>query len=111
MITTQKIVDMIEHWLRTPPNAYLGSEYGAPLNELLLNPLSTNVADSFIEKLRKDIPALNQLSGEHFGIYSTTSGFEKRIVVLEVGNVEIELNGIEQDALIRNGETYNVGSI
>ena len=51
-ITAREMGDMIEHWLKTPVGAYLGSDYGSDKLSLLQIPLTdTTAADEFVRKL------------------------------------------------------------
>lgn len=110
MIDTAQIVAMIEHWLTTPPNGYFGSSYGADLSSLLLRPLSVEVADRFIAKMRIDLPVVNRLSAEELGIYEAAQGFERKIIVLQVGNIGIDLTAMYDNMSSNQGEFYNVGA-
>jgi len=51
-ISAQDIQAMVSHWLNTPPNGYLGSNYGADPQSLLQNPMSAGIGDAFIEDAR-----------------------------------------------------------
>lgn len=110
MINAKEIEGMIDHWLRTKPNGYRGSSYGAPLEELRLHAQSTNIANEFISKMKRDIPILNQLSSDQFGVFFTNQGFEKKIVVLKVGQIQIDLSEVSQNALKSSGDTYNANA-
>jgi hypothetical protein len=57
-ITPDEIVDMVRHWIYTPPNAYYGSDYGQDLQSLLQNPILSNEADLLVNKIKADIPIL-----------------------------------------------------
>lgn len=111
MIVTQHIIAMIEHWLSTPPNAYIGSRYGAPLNDLILNRLSAPVGNAFIAKMKTDIPILNQLGPDQLSLYSDTEGHETRIIYLRVGNVNINLNKAAEVRAQLRGETFDVNAV
>ena len=110
MISTAHIVAMIEHWLSTPPNSYLGSSYGAPLNELVLNRLSAPIGNAFIAKMKTDLPVLNQLSANELSLWSTTQGHETRIIYLKLGEVNIDLNAAltQRNTLLAAGSTFDV---
>lgn len=110
MINRSEILGMIDHWLRTPPNGYVGSSYGAPLEELLLYSQSTNIADNFINKMKSDLPILSQLNSTQFSIYTEEIGFEKKIVYFQVGTIAINLTQVSQDSLASSGETYNANA-
>lgn len=106
-IRTQDILPMIEHWLKTPVNSYYGSGYGADLASLLLRPLSAPIADSFLEKLKRDIPILARLSANQLSIVTDDIGFEQKQIYLQLDQVAINLNKIadQQNAA---GETFDV---
>ena len=94
MIEAKHVVDMVVHWLETPVNGYFGSSYGADLNSLLLKPLATDIADKFVQKLKQDIPALQQVD---VSIYSQNIGFEQKRIFLEIGKVAVlNLNDVKQ---------------
>lgn len=108
MITASHVVDMLNHWLQTPPNGYFGSSYGCDLNSLLLNPLSTPVADSFVAKLKQDIPLFAELD---ISVLSEDVGFERKNIFLSIGtDYLINLNSIEQRPLANGEETQDANS-
>lgn len=41
MITSKTILDMVEYWLNHPVNGKYGSDFGAPLYDLLMAPLDS----------------------------------------------------------------------
>ena len=106
-IRTQDILPMIEHWLKTPVNGYYGSGYGADLASLLLRPLSEPIADSFLAKLKRDIPVLARLSADQLSIVTGDIGFEQKQIYLQLGQVAINLNNIA-DQQRTTGETFDV---
>lgn len=109
MIDYNKIMDMIVHWLESEVNGYIGSDYGPDLNSLFLAPLSSPVANTFIEKMKTDIPILKQLSADEFSLYTKDEGFETKIIYLRVGQqIAINLNQVRDMQLAKNGETYDV---
>ena len=63
-ITAREMGDMIEHWLKTPVGAYLGSDYGSDKLSLLQIPLTdTTAADEFVRKLSEDVPLVGAAGG------------------------------------------------
>lgn len=59
-ITDQQIFEMIQHWLATKENGYLGSSYGG-LDIALAAPegqLNIENSKEFMTKLQEDIPIL-----------------------------------------------------
>ncbi|WP_296405413.1 hypothetical protein [Psychrobacter sp.] len=102
MITAENIKAMIHHWLNTPPNGYFSQSYGADAKALLLKELSAEVADSFIDKLRLDIPLIGRLNDNQLSISTQPVGFDQLNVFLSIGDIDIRLNDnpitdIEQD--------------
>lgn len=109
MIDYNKIMAMIAHWLESEINGYIGSDYGPDYNSLFLSPLSRPVANSFIEKMKSDIPLLKKLSADQIQLWAEDEGFEKKIIYLRVGQqVAINLNQVREMQLARNGETFDV---
>lgn len=109
MIDYTKIMAMIEHWLQSEVNGYLGSDYGPDWNSLFLGPLSAPFANTFIEKMKSDIPILKQLSPDQLQLWSQDEGFETKVIYLRVANqVAINLNQVRDMQVARNGETFDV---
>lgn len=69
-VTAHEIQDMVRHWLRTPPNGYLGSSYGADIKALLQSPMSAGLADAFIDKMLEDVPILAALPAGTVNLYA-----------------------------------------
>lgn len=55
------IQDMIRHWLCTPENGYLGSDYGYKerISSIVQRPFTDALAQEVIAKMRIDIPPLD----------------------------------------------------
>ncbi len=51
-ITGNEIQGMVGHWLKTPVNGYLGSDYGQDVKALLQQPQTDGAPDAFLQKLR-----------------------------------------------------------
>lgn len=64
------VLAQIRHWLNTPANGYLGSDYGIDLKQYLHKPVSRFEADAIIEKMRADIPALALVADGLINIFS-----------------------------------------
>lgn len=105
-IDAQNIVEMIEHWLSTPPNGYFGQGYGADVRSMLLKELSADNADNLLKKLRADIPLLNQLSENQLSVTTLEADFDKLYVYLNVGGVNIELGEAQTET--SEQDFYNV---
>ncbi|SDB86868.1 hypothetical protein [Acinetobacter boissieri] len=96
MIVSADVISMINHWLSTPPNGYFGSSYGADLNGLLLRPMTSDVANTFIAKMKEDLPILAQLHSDQLSLYTENISFEQKKIYLGVGNININLTDIQQ---------------
>jgi hypothetical protein len=92
-INATNIQRMITHWLATPPNGYLGSDYGSDTKSLLQKALHSGVADAFIEKMKKDLPILSVIPQENFALYSVPEPPDKlRLFIAIAGITTIEIN-------------------
>ena len=92
MITAQDIQRMITHWLQTPPNGYLGSDYGSDAKSLLQKALHSGVADAFIEKMKKDLPILSVIPQKNIGLYSIPEPPDKlRLFIAIDGITSVEI--------------------
>lgn len=58
-LDTKLVFDMVSDWLETPVNGYLGSNYGQDLKRVLHSPLSTQLGDAQLAKLRADVDILS----------------------------------------------------
>ena len=92
--SVQELAKMIEHWIHTPPNGYLGQDYGFNVQSILLRPLSESqmAADYIIAELKQHIPPLRFLNSSQLSIYRETIDNDtvKYFLVLN-DEVEIEL--------------------
>lgn len=95
-ITGEDIAAMVEHWLGTPVNGYLGSGYGQDLPSLLQRPHAEGAADGFMQKMREDIPVLTALPGDAVSLYGTPSGIDRLDIVLEVAGRTYNLSEGDQ---------------
>lgn len=90
-----ELKQMIEHWVATQPNSYLGYGYGFNLHEMLLKPLTPIEADFILKELKNNVPPLlhlsdDQLSIHHIGTeYNDTHRYA--IVLYDNKNLQIEL--------------------
>jgi hypothetical protein len=84
-ITPQAIQLMVQHWLDTPENGYLGASYGqGGINALLQVPHAAGRADAIIKKLMRDVPLLAALPSGSVNIYSQATGIDRSALVFEV---------------------------
>lgn len=82
-ITLDRVTKMIQHWMATRPNGYIGSRYGSDPMSLLHEPLNSLAADSYLAKMREDLPILAQL-GDSVNIYQQTEGNDKKRIFVEL---------------------------
>lgn len=94
-ISKNDLVDMIRHWLATPPNGYLGSGYGCDLNALLQSPMTSGIADSLLAKMRVDIPLVATLPSSSLNIYAVDAGPDKRTIYIDVAGEMIPLGSTQ----------------
>ena len=83
-ITGTEISEMVDHWLHTPVNGYLGSDYGQDAKSLLQRPHMEGAANGFLRKLREDVPVLDALPADAVALYGQPSGVDRLDIVLEV---------------------------
>lgn len=90
-ITEQDILKMVQHWLNTPVNTYLGSDYGFDKHQLLFQPLDMHNADAVIAKLRKDVPVLDVLPTDAVNLFAIPIGPDKLQIFLQIGSLQINI--------------------
>lgn len=95
-ITGDDIAGMVEHWLSTPVNGYLGSGYGQDLPSLLQRPHSDGAADGFMRKMREDVQILTALPGDAVTLYGQPVGVDRLDIVLEVTGKTYNLSEADQ---------------
>ena len=83
-ITGIELGEMVDHWLSTPVNGYLGSDYGQDARSMLQRPHMEGAANGFLRKLRDDIPLLEALPADAVAIYGQPAGVDRLEIVLEV---------------------------
>ena len=105
MIDSKAVIDMVEHWLDTPPNGYFGQPYVADLRVMLLRELSADNADNLLEKLRRDIPLLSQFDETMLSIQTEESGFDKLHVYLMLGQIAVSVG--ETETVSTNQDYYD----
>lgn len=95
-ITGSELEAMVEHWLNTPVNGYLGSDYGQDLRSLLQRPHSDGTADSFLRKMREDLLIITALPSEAVSLYGSPRGIDEFEITLEVAGKTYDLSGGSQ---------------
>jgi hypothetical protein len=85
---------MIAHWLRTKPKSYLGSPYGAPLDDWLQKPLSSPIADAFLAKMKVDIPVLAALPPGTISLEATDDGIDQRNLFININGSSISVDSL-----------------
>jgi hypothetical protein len=83
-IIAQDIQAMVSHWLSTPPNGYLGSDYGADSQSLLQNPMAVGIGDAFIGKMREDVPALEAIPVGAVNVFYVDALPDRRELIVDV---------------------------
>ncbi len=92
-ITGNDIQAMVTHWLKTPVNGYLGSDYGSDIKALLQNPQTAGLADAFIDKARHDVPVISLLPSGAVNLYYRDQGPDNRELIVDVAGVDISVGG------------------
>lgn len=90
-ITGTDIQKMVSHWLHTPTNGYLGSGYGQDIKSLLQRPLADGAPDSFLQKLRVDVPILQALPAGSTNLYAVRTPPDRLDLMIEVAGQAIEV--------------------
>ena len=90
-ITQIDVEQMVQHWLNTPINTYLGSDYGFDKHALLFSPLTMEMADEMIAKLKRDVPILSLLPQGAINFYSFQVPPDKTLVFLQIGEVQFNI--------------------
>lgn len=89
-ITAREMGDMIEHWLKTPVGAYLGSDYGSDKLSLLQIPLTdTTAADEFVRKLSEDVPLVGAAGGAT--LYQQDEAPDKKHVFMTIAGQTVDV--------------------
>lgn len=105
LVDVLQIEKMIDHWIGTPPNGYLGSSYGADLPSLLQKPISVlNIeADKFLAKMKQDIPILQALPAGSVNIYGqkVPGTFDKYEIFVTIFERQISLGLTGSSASVR----------
>jgi hypothetical protein len=83
-ITAEDVQSMVSHWLGTPVNGYLGSDYGQDLKSILHSPFAAGLADEQVGKLRRDVPVLDILPRGAVNLYALPSPPDKVNIVVDV---------------------------
>jgi hypothetical protein len=60
--------------------------YGRNPNELLNRPMDDDVADTYLNWMREDIPVLKQLIGNDLSIVSQDVGHDRKNFFVRIGN-------------------------
>jgi hypothetical protein len=84
MLNSGDIVGIVEHWVETPINSYLGSGYGSELKAMLQKPFSSGMADAALKKLRDDVPLIGALPVSAVNMYAKQNGHERVDIAIDV---------------------------
>ena len=91
---------MLEHWIATPPNGYIGVSYARNPKELLHRPLDEDSANTFLEWMREDIPILKQLSDNDLSIVSEEIDFESKTFYIQIGEILLPIQTVNADRVM-----------
>nr|DAY72192.1 MAG TPA: hypothetical protein [Caudoviricetes sp.] len=91
-ITGKDVQAMVRHWLKTPVNGYLGSDYGQDLKSLLQRPMNEGMGDVVLQKLRQDVPVLGVIPSGSVNLLKIDSYPDKRTFCIEVAGNLIEID-------------------
>ena len=80
---------MVDHWLSTPTNGYLGSSYGNAIPDILQTPQASGLADAQLNKLRTDVPLVGAMPADQLNMYSVQTGPDKRAIYIEMAGAVI----------------------
>lgn len=86
VITGEEVTGMVEHWLSTPPNGYLGSSYGSDTKALLQRPNSDGLGDQFIDKMVNDVPVLAAMPSAACSVYIEQIDKESKRLIIQVAD-------------------------
>lgn len=89
--TGSEIQGMVGHWLHTPINGYLGSDYGQDVKALLQQPQTDGAPDAFLQKLRADVTILKALPAGSINLYGVQTPPDRLDLVIEVAGQVIEV--------------------
>lgn len=92
-ITSRDVAGMVEHWLRCPPNGYLGSGYGSDVKALLHTPMASGLADDLIAKARQDVPMLRLSPDGMVNVYAFDEDMDRKVIRFEVGGELLDVTG------------------
>jgi hypothetical protein len=84
IIDGNSIQGMVSHWLKTPVNGYLGSNYGQDIKSLLQLPMSDGSPEATLQKLRNDVPILQVLPPGSTNLYAVQTYPDKTELIIEV---------------------------
>jgi len=84
VINGEEVSGMVEHWLTTPPNGYLGSSYGSDVKALLQLPNSAGLGDQFIDKMNADLPVISALPADATDVYFEQVDKETKRLIIRV---------------------------
>lgn len=91
-ITGKEVQAMVKHWLKTPVNGYLGSDYGQDLKSLLQRPMNDGMGDAVLQKLRSDVPIIGILPSGSVNLLQINGETDKRTFCIEVAGNLVEVS-------------------
>jgi type IV secretory pathway protease TraF len=91
-INANDLQTMAIHWIQTPVNGYLGSDYGSDPYALLGAPQNAGIADGYLAKLRADIAIMAALPSDTVGLFSEQIGVDGVNIFLNVAGDFVQLD-------------------
>ncbi len=89
VFSSEIIKRIIEHWLATPPNGYLGYRYGRNLAELLFHPMNEDRADILLSWIKKDIPIFRNATDGELSVVSEAIGIDQKRYYIQFGEIQV----------------------
>ena len=92
ILNVKDVERILNHWLATPPNGYIGVRYGRNFKEILLKPMNEDTADTILQWMREDIPLFKSLSSDQLSIVSQEIDIDKKQYFVQVaGRIRVPI--------------------
>lgn len=92
-ITAEDFEGMVRHWLETPVDGYLGSDYGIDSKALLQRPMEGSETNEFLVKMRADLPLLQVLPDSAINVFFENTAPDKKRLHVTLGSRTITVGG------------------
>lgn len=80
------VLNQVQHWLATPANGYLGSDYGTDIQSYLFRPMDSFEGDEIIAKMKQDIPILQGASEGLINIFFESKGIDEKVLYIQIAD-------------------------